>query len=76
MGNRVINLFSVLLRVRALGAGKLGGLNEALVTPMFLLSSPFGLKRQAEKLPGRPQPLIRCAHMLLLLLLLSCFSCV
>ena len=35
------------------------GLNEPLITPMFLLPSPLGLKRGAEKPPGRPQPLIR-----------------
>ena len=39
------------------------GLNEAFITPTFLLPSPLRLKRGAEKPPGRPQPLIQCAHM-------------
>ena len=62
MRNGVISLLSVLVR-ESTGSREIRGLNEALITPMLLLPSPLGLKRGAEKPPGRPQPLIQCAHM-------------
>ena len=57
MRNGVISLLSVLVR-ESTGSREIRGLNEALITPMLLLPSPLGLKRGAEKPPGRPQPLI------------------
>lgn len=58
MRNGVIILLSVLL-AEGPGSREIRGSNEALITLTFLLPSPLRLKRGAEKLPGRPQPLIR-----------------
>ena len=53
MRNGVISLLSVLVR-ESTGSREIRGLNEALITPTFLLPNPLGLKRGAEKPPGRP----------------------